>query len=345
MSPGNASVIDGPYVMYRNDSILINYIDANGIKTVTKPAVQKEHIILSVNTDEPGKTFTVRLKSKLKNEKPQHGSVKKMLVISDIEGNFEAFRKILQANNVIDKDFNWTFDKGHLVLVGDFVDRGSMVTEVLWLIYALEEKAKAADGQVHFVLGNHEIMNMSGDLGYVHERYLQHAALMNTHYMKLYGPDSEIGRWLATKNIVERVGDMLFVHGGISTYTNYVQLPLEELNDMARPFYTDSTYKYPDVKQEILFSEYGPMWYRGYYKGNPESALRQIDSTLTIYKVRHIVTGHTIVADHVSSHYDGKLINIDVPHANGASEALLVDKDKFFRVNAKGERFPVEPLK
>ena len=93
-------------------------------------------------------------------------------MISDIEGNFGAFRKLLQGNRVIDENFNWTYGKDHLVLVGDFVDRSTMVTEVLWLIYSLEEKAKAAGGYVHYILGNHEIMNMSDELDYVQERYI-----------------------------------------------------------------------------------------------------------------------------------------------------------------------------
>ena len=116
-----------------------------------------------------------------------------MLILSDIEGNFGAFRKLLQANHVIDDNFNWTFEKNHLVLIGDFVDRGTMVTEVLWLIYSLEEKAKAAGGYVHYILGNHEIMNMSNDLRYVQDRYIRNAALMSRSYMQLFGPDAEIG--------------------------------------------------------------------------------------------------------------------------------------------------------
>ncbi len=45
------------------------------------------------------------------------------------------------------------------------------MTECLWLIYSLEEKAKAAGGYVHFILGNHEIMNMQGDFRYVQDKY------------------------------------------------------------------------------------------------------------------------------------------------------------------------------
>jgi hypothetical protein len=343
-----ATVIDGPYVLYRDDLVFVKYIEDNGgVKSVrgdSMPAASKGNINLLVNTGEPGKSFNVRLKSKLTNEKAEYKAVKKMLVISDIEGNFTALRKLLQGNGVIDENFNWTFNKDHLVLVGDFVDRGTMVMEVLWLIYSLEEKAKAAGGYVHYILGNHEIMNMNGDLRYVQERYIEHAALMNRHYMQLFGADAEIGRWLATKNVVERIGNILFTHGGISSYVNNLQMPLKELNDGIRPYYRDSTFVYPDTRMEVLFSDFGPFWYRGYYSGAPRASMEQIDSTLDFYRVRHISTGHTIVANNISTLFDGKLFNTDVHHADGHSEALLVENGKFMRVNAAGEKFQVSPL-
>ena len=346
--PMSTNVIDGPYVLYRNDSVYVKYIESyigvKSVRTESTPIAMRGNISLLVNTDEPGKTLTVVLKPKHTIEKAECSRVKKMLVLSDIEGNFAAFRKLLQGNKVIDENFNWTFDKGHLVLIGDFVDRGTMVTEVLWLIYSLEEKAKAAGGQVHYILGNHELMNMSGELKYVHGRYLEHAALMNRHYMQLFGPETEIGRWLATKNVVERIGDILFAHGGISSYVNYLQMSLKEINDMARPFYTDSTYKFPNDRLEILFSEYGPFWYRGYYSGSPKATIEQIDSTLRFYNINNIVTGHTIINDNISSVFGGKIIDTDVHHAGGHSEALLIENGKFFRVNAAGEQFPVISL-
>ena len=258
-----ATTIDGPYVLYRNDSVFVKYIQDNSgtrsVKTDSMPASMSSNINLQVNTDIPGKTFTVQLKQKLSEEKSEYKGVKKMLVISDIEGNFEAFRKLLQGNKVIDENFNWTFGKDHLVLVGDFVDRGKMVTEVLWLIYSLEEKAKAAGGYVHYILGNHEIMNMADELDYVNERYIQHAQLMNKPYMHLFGPNAEIGRWLATKNVAERIGNTLFTHGGISGYLNNLNIPLKELNEITRPFYTDTTYKYPDDRLNLIYSDFGPV--------------------------------------------------------------------------------------
>jgi hypothetical protein len=110
---------------------------------------------------------------------------------------------------------------------------------------------------------------------------------------------------------------------------------------MARPHYTDSTFKYPDPKVEVLFSDFGPFWYRGYYGGKPKANIAQVDSTLSIYNVKHVVTGHTLVAPRIASYHEGKVINTDVHHASGQSEALLIEKNEMVRINQKGERFPL----
>ena len=104
----------------------------------------------------------------------------------DVEGNFSALRKLLQANKIITEDFNWQFGKGHLVLIGDFFDRGEQVTELLWFIYSLEEKAKDAGGYVHFILGNHEIMNLSADLRYVNKIFRKCGFIRSKIYIALW---------------------------------------------------------------------------------------------------------------------------------------------------------------
>jgi hypothetical protein len=341
-SNGNPVTIDGPYVFYRADSIIAHYIDsAEGkivLRNIGKTYAEKDQINLAVNTDEPGKTFQVKLKPKLTIEKFTYNKPKKMLVLSDIEGQFGAMRKLLQGNKVIDENLNWIFGDGHLVLTGDFVDRGEMVTEVLWLIYSLEPQAETAGGKVHFILGNHEIMNMSGDLNYVHPRYMAHTGLMNQPYISLFGPGTELGRWLATKNVSEKIGNMLFAHGGYSPYMNIVQMNLRQVNDTSRRYYTDTSYNYPSVYSELMYSEDGPFWYRGYYVGKQKATMAQVDSTLNIYDCRHIVTGHTMVSKEIFSFYNGKVLNTDVPHAQGFSEALLVEGSKMYRVNSSGEK-------
>lgn len=343
-----ALTIDGPYVLYRGDSILVQYIDsANGFLSLRSNQMQqsqRENLLLMVNTDEPGKTFSVKLHPKLLPEKSIYNKAQKMLVVSDVEGEFAAFRKLLQGNGVIGANYHWTFGDGHLVLVGDFVDRGTMVTEVLWLIYLLETEAEASGGKVHFILGNHEIMNMNGDLNYVHHRYMAHADSMQVPYLDLFSQHAELGRWFSTKNVTERIGNILFMHGGFSGYMNQVQMQLNDLNDTARLYYTDTSFAYPSIYSELLFSEYGPFWYRGYYRGNPKASAAQVDSTLNIYNSRFIVTGHTIMANEIVSAYDGKVIDLDVPHKLGFSEALLIEGTKMYRVNARGEKMKINTI-
>lgn len=333
---------DGPYVQYRNDSVFISYIMANnGTKILKKDSLkiqQKRKLSLNVMTDVPGKSFQVALKKELQNEKTEFPKVGKLLVLSDIEGNFAALRKLLQANKVIDEDFKWKFDNGHVVLLGDFFDRGQQVTEVLWFIYYLEEKAKADGGYIHFVLGNHEIMSLSGDLRYVHKKYLENAALLKQDYMSLYDENSELGRWLRTKNTVEKIGDVVFVHGGLSPHVRRMNITLSDINILARPYYSDTMYNYTNPKSDTMMGDLGPFWYRGYWEKNDSLISLQLDSTLSHFATNHIVTGHTLLSDTVSAWYNGKLFNTDVHHANSKSEALLIENDKFYRVTATGQK-------
>jgi Calcineurin-like phosphoesterase len=334
--------VDGPYVSYKGEQVFVRYILQNGttktIQTDSMPVTQKETISLKVATDDPAKFFTVRLQKKLQNEKSDHKKVSKKLVVSDIEGNFGALRKLLQANGVMDADFRWTFGDGHLITTGDFFDRGDQVTEVLWLIYSLEEQAKAAGGYVHFVLGNHEIMNMSNDLRYLNPKYSEAAQLMSSHYMSLYDENTELGRWLRTKNVIERVGKLLFIHAGISQAVNEMDESINRINQLARPYYADTVYDYKYPQSDILMGDNGPFWYRGYFSKSKPAPIEQIDQTLSKFSVNHIVVGHTVVADTISILHGGKLINVDVHHAGGHSEALLVEGDKFYRVNATGQK-------
>lgn len=338
------TTVDGPYVSYHNEQVFIkNIIEENSSKIVrvdSLPISSRNNLTLAINTDVAGKTFPVTLKNELINEPTVFPLPEKQLILSDMEGNFAGFRKLLQACGVIDNGLNWIFGKGHLVLSGDFVDRGQQVTELLWFIYSLEDKAKAAGGYVHYILGNHEIMIMSGDTRYVNKKYKESTGLLNVKYEQLFDEHTELGRWLRTKNVIEKIGDNIFVHGGISDAVNKLRLSPEEINKIVKPFYSDSLYIYPDKKLPVLYNNEGPFWYRGYYKPDPDKVLPgQIHRTLSRFSVRHIFTGHSIVADTISVWHHGKVVNTDVPHAEGKSEAVLIEQGIYYRVTTTGERF------
>ena len=329
---------DGPYVFHRKEGVTAYSIHSS--KAIKQQDTGKNSVKLTAGTDDLRKTFPVLLKSKLGLEPAVTATrPEKLFVLSDIEGNFEAFRKLLQNNQIIDENLNWIFGKGHLVFAGDMFDRGIQVTECLWLVYMLEERAKAAGGYVHFILGNHEIMNLQGDHRYVKEKYKDNAKLMGKTLVQLYNTDSELGRWLRTKNIVEKIGDLLFAHGGISVEMSKLKLPVNEINKLARPNYANRQDDYKDARTNtIMSSKVGPFWYRGYYDPKSKVTETGLDSILKAFDVKHIVTGHTVVADTISTHYNNKVINTDTKHAKGKSEALLIEGNNFYRVNAEGKR-------
>lgn len=326
---------DGPYLFEKDEKWVMYTIKAERLQS-EELSSDKMFTSFNVLTDQPGQEFNVTLKPGLSFELSSYDMPGKLVAISDIEGNFAPFRKLLQATGVVDQDLNWNFGDGHLVLIGDFFDRGTMVTEVLWLIYKLEWEANDAGGHVHFILGNHEIMNMLGDFRYVANKYKQSAQLMNKKLMDLYSADTELGQWLRTKNIVEKIGDHLFVHGGISQNVNDLNLTLDEINTITRPYYDRDPFLAEERIKTLVSSEHGPFWYRGYYYGNKSTGT--ITQSLNQFDVSHIITGHTVVADTISIWHNEKVINIDTRHTKGHSEALFIENGEYYRVDTQGVR-------
>jgi hypothetical protein len=90
-----------------------------------------------------------------------------VVAIADVHGDFDDFVAILQRTGLIDKQNHWIGGKTTFVQVGDLLDRGPKPRDVLDLMMALEKEAPQAGGRVIGLLGNHEVMNMMGDLRYV----------------------------------------------------------------------------------------------------------------------------------------------------------------------------------
>jgi hypothetical protein len=90
-----------------------------------------------------------------------------LIAIADVHGDFDDFVTILQHAGLIDKQNHWSGGNSTFVQTGDLLDRGPKPREVLDLMMALEKEGPASGGRVVSLLGNHEMMNVMGDLRYV----------------------------------------------------------------------------------------------------------------------------------------------------------------------------------
>ena len=337
-----AEIIDGPYVNWL-DATTAEVITINAgklkrqvIKDITKPRkINDLTPLVKTITLDPGSPVP----SKSQWEQP-----KRLLAISDLEGNYLHALRFLQNNNVLDENGHWDWGDGHLVLVGDLVDRGSSVSEVMWLVHRLEHEAAAAGGRVHYVLGNHEAMVMGGDLRYIHPKYHFTSERIGIPYDQLHGPKSEIGRWWRSKNGVTRVGDLLFVHGGYSPNLDEANLQIDELNRLIRAGLAPARPTGQTAATNPVLHQHGPFWYRGYFKqhaanwgglATPEQIARILDR----HNAKHIVIGHTVVDEVGPINETGDVIGIDVKWSDSKKcQGLLQEDGKLYRLTMTGER-------
>ncbi|HEV2747299.1 MAG TPA: metallophosphoesterase [Allosphingosinicella sp.] len=92
----------------------------------------------------------------------------RIVAIGDLHGDYGAWRDIAHAAGLVDRDGHWTGRRTILVQTGDVVDRGPDSLKIIRDIRRLGSEASRAGGRVIALVGNHEAMNITGDLRYVH---------------------------------------------------------------------------------------------------------------------------------------------------------------------------------
>ena len=221
--------------------------------------------------------------------------VKRIVAIGDVHGDFGQFVAVLRAAGVVDGRNRWTGGSLHLVQTGDVLDRGPHSRKVLDLLMSLEKQARKAGGRVHALLGNHEAMNLIGDLRYVSEgeyaafrsrnseelrarafelladpagredpayraRWEAEHPLGWVEHRQAFGPKGTYGRWLRERNAIVRINGIVFLHGGLSP--KFGTLTISEINQRVRQELAGVN----PPEGGLSVDEDGPLWYRGLAK-------------------------------------------------------------------------------
>ncbi|MBL9147139.1 MAG: metallophosphoesterase [Phycisphaerae bacterium] len=344
--------IDGPYISTRGEQVEVLWVAPAG--DGERPAVVRE----TLSKDElAAKRFTCVVDDaartsfplEVRAEHPIAPAVwpqpERLLVTSDIEGNFDALVRMLRSQGVVDESLTWTFGANHLLVLGDSVDRGDNVTQVLWLLYKLDGEARAAGGAVHMVLGNHETMLMRGDDRYIAPKYRRLLAETKRPIEDFFSAESELGRWLRSKHALVKIGDDLFVHAGIGPAFLSKKLSIEAANELVRK---NLGLTRLDADGVLAIGNDGPLWYRGLVVATeiaPKADAAHVARVVGHYGVRRVIVGHTLV-DRMSTDYDGRVVRIDLLHpkskTDGVARALLIERGSSFVVGDDGSKTAVE---
>ncbi|MFN7175569.1 MAG: metallophosphoesterase [Thermaurantiacus sp.] len=127
-------------------------------------------------------------------------------------------------------------------------------------------------------------------------------------------PRGWIGQWVLRNPAVARVGDTLFVHGGISSA--YSEWTIERINaEVAR-----ALQRREQSADSIINNPDGPLWYRGYARSSGQAAdngtdrpkvEQQLETVLTRFGARRKVIGHTPDPSGILLLFEGRLARID----------------------------------
>lgn len=232
---------------------------------------------------------------------PPQASPPRIVAVGDLHGDFDAWREIAMQAHLIDDRNRWAGGATILVQLGDIVDRGPDSLKIISHLMKLQAQATAAGGRVVVLVGNHEAMNMTGDLRYVtpgeyaafanadsaqlrnrayaankaaivaayraqsrtmsdaaiHAAWLAETPLGKLEHQAAWSPRGQLGRWTIANPAIAKIGDTLFVHGGISV--SYSTTPFQVINRNVT-----AALKALDISEtSILYDPFGPLWYRG----------------------------------------------------------------------------------
>lgn len=280
-----------------------------------------------------------------------------LYIVGDTHGMYDALLGGLRNAGLIDSAGHWSGGRKQLAFAGDLVDRGPDVQQLLWFVYRLEREAAAAGGRVHVVLGNHEIMVMLGDLRYVHPKEQHIAELHGISYDRLLDiRTSVLGRWLASKPAVLRIGRVLVAHGGVAAA--YARLPLQQIDDTLNTYmredlfyyWTDTTHvvRMDSVsfqrRVDFFWDTNSLFWHRAYVQADSlqrDSMQVELGEVLRRLDADVLVVGHTPLPT-AEAQYDGRLIAAHSREYGGELVLLVRRPDGYqrYRVGRPGAPVP-----
>lgn len=308
----------------------------------------------------------------------QWEGVERIVAVGDIHGDYDNFLKVLREAEVVNRRGNWIAGETHLVQLGDVPDRGPDTDKVISLLQKLEKQAAEEGGMVHVLIGNHEAMNVYGDLRYVdpgeyaafrtrdsrrirdafYERDIARRKLANPEFVAdnqfrrqweqsvPLGMIEHRGAWSADGEI----GSWVLQHNAVIKINRTLflhagispedlSLSITSINEQVRRELNGDLGEEPGLSER----ETGPLWYRGLAVNDEEIEKPHLELLLTAHDVDRIVVGHTPGMGTIVPRFEGRVLVIDTGLSSyyGGYRASLLLEDGEATTLQREQRIPI----
>ena len=243
-------------------------------------------------------------------------SVKRIVAIGDIHGDFQILLKVLKKLGIINNENNWIAGNTYLVQLGDIVDGRSRIGEwkgdnekqIIEFLLFLDQKARAYHGRVITLIGNHEIMNMIGNYSYASENGIKKMGGIQGRKSFFNSKNSIFRKFVLNSYLVVKIGDWIFCHAGFTDQKSSAYT-IPYINNMFKQFIQNKLNNNAEKKFiNLVLGNNGILTYRGYGKDKPPC--KNFYSAVNNLNGRFMVIGHTVQPD-INSACRNRLWRID----------------------------------
>lgn len=249
--------------------------------------------------------------------------VDRIIVIGDIHGDMKMLTKCLKIAKLIDNMNNWIGKDTVVVQVGDQIDScryngtddcndptkyksvhdNPDDVNILYYMTDLHKKASKAGGAVYSIMGNHEFMNVAGDMSYVSHSNIKHFNNYKTSTGDVvqdglearkyaFSPGNDLANFLAcTRKMALIIGSNLFVHAGIIPQIAS-KYQIDDMNKLLTLFLLGELNQ-PEIFNDLFISgKTSPLWTR-MFGMKVDNCFDIIQPLKEVYHVNKIYVGHT----------------------------------------------------
>lgn len=301
--------------------------------------------------------------------------VDRIVAIGDVHGDYEGYKEVLRAAGIINRRGKWDAGNTHFVQVGDVPDRGPDTDKIIDHLMDLEKQAERDGGRVHALIGNHEAMNMLGDLRYVdagefealksrnakrlrqgyYDRVVEYLSqqpeppVIDEAFRDKWMSEHPLG-WVEHRQFWDPKGEYgrwVLSHNAVIKINDVLfvhgglgpsmlERSIEGINDQVRRELAE-----PGNASDLLVdAEDGPLWYRGLAATENETETLHLAALQEHFGVSTVVIGHTPGYGTVVPRYAGQVLVIDTgisAHYGGHRASIEITAEERVVVQA-GQR-------